>query len=89
MNEKEIKGWGDIQLDLNSPMGMLIDMINVLNQRLVTVENIVKNETGMSLTEMYAAQAKEELAKREAQEKETANLQEQTEKAHNEAYNEE
>lgn len=87
MNEKEIKGWGDIQIDLNAPLGMVIDMINILNQRLVTVENISKTEGGLTLTEMYQKQAEEELAKRQAKEKETVDLQEQTEKAHNEAYN--
>ena len=61
---KEIKGWEDIHIDLNTPLGMVIDMINVLNQRLVTIENMVKTDEGITLTETYRKQAEEEYKRR-------------------------
>ena len=67
----QIRSWRDIQVDLNSPMGMVLDMINVLNQRLATVEdNTFVDYEGekISLTEMYARQAQDELAKRQSEE---------------------
>lgn len=63
-----IKGWKDIQIDLSSPLGMVIDMVNILNQRLVDIEdNIIVDYNGehISLTEVYRKQAEEEYKKRQ------------------------
>ena len=68
-NETRIQGWKDVVLDGNSPLGMLIDFLNVLNSRLVAIEDntfIDYEGEKISLTEMYKREAEAELAKREA-----------------------
>lgn len=64
----EIRSWKDIQVDMSSPIGMMIDLINILNQRLAAVEDqvMITDENGekISFTELYHRQA---LAQLEAQ----------------------
>lgn len=77
----EIRSWRDIQVDMSSPLGMMMDLINILNQRLAAVEDqvMITTEDGekISFTELYHRQA---LAQLEA-EKESAQEAEVTEVA--------
>lgn len=73
----EIRSWKDIQVDMSSPIGMMIDLINILNQRLAAVEDqvMVTDENGekISFTELYHRQALAQLeVEKSAQETETA-----------------
>lgn len=48
--------WADVEITPEMPLGMLINFINILNQRLVNIENnadIEFNGETMTLTEYY------------------------------------
>lgn len=63
-----IRGWKDVALSENMPLNVLVNFFNVLNQRLVTLENITQvpfDNRMVSITEMYAIQAAQEAAARE------------------------
>ena len=68
--QPQIQGWQDVQISPELPLSALIQFLNVLNQRLVAVENntTVKNDDGkyVSLTDLYAQQAQAELEARQA-----------------------
>lgn len=68
--QQQIQGWQDVQISPELPLSALIQFLNVLNQRLVAVENntTVKNDDGkyVSLTDLYAQQAQAELEARQA-----------------------
>ena len=73
----EIRSWKDIQVDMSSPIGMMIDLINILNQRLAAVEDqvMITDEEGekISFTELYHRQALAQLeAEKSAQKSEVA-----------------
>ena len=59
-NKQTSQGWKDVQLTPDMSASMLIDFLNVLNQRLVNLEDIIKitAEDGrkMTLTEYYNLQ---------------------------------
>lgn len=77
--QKTLDGWKDVVITADMPLMALIQMMNVLNQRLAQVEDIVKiNYEGqmISLTELYAIQAEQEKAR---QEEELKKQQEQAE----------
>ena len=60
---KQPQGWKDVQINENMPLSIIVNFLNVLNQRLCTVEDIVTtmyNGKAISLTDLYAIQAKEE-----------------------------
>lgn len=68
--QPQIQGWQDVQISPELPLSALIQFLNVLNQRLVAVENntTIKNDDGkyVSLTDLYAQQAQAELEARQA-----------------------
>ena len=71
--QEQTQGWGDVQINSN----MLVNFLNILNQRLVTVENFVTipDQKGkmISITDFYqqqAQQAQEAQAQEQAQSKE-------------------
>lgn len=70
MDEKEIKGWKDVQITPDMPVNVIINFLNILNQRLCAVENLTStigpDGKMISLTDLYALQAAEE-AKRQAE----------------------
>jgi len=73
----EIRSWKDIQIDMSSPIGMMMDLINILNQRLAAVEDqvMITDENGekISFTELYHRQALAQLEAQKAEaEKESA-----------------
>ena len=60
------QGWKDVQITPDMALSMIVGFMNVLNQRLATVENIVSVPTDdgkmVSLTDYYAEQAAAEMA---------------------------
>ena len=60
------QGWKDVQITPDMPLSMIVGFMNILNQRLVTIENIVTvtdiDGKSRSLTEIYAKQAEAEMA---------------------------
>lgn len=72
-NEKQtVQGWKDIQITLDMPLSVLVNFMNVLNQRLVAIEDHVQvpfDNKMISLTELYAIQAE---AQRKAMEEQAA-----------------
>lgn len=72
--EKKIPSWADARITVNMPLDLIVNFLNVLNQRLVTIESVVtvQGPDGkmISLSDLYALQSEEE-AKRMAQENQT------------------
>ena len=75
--QEQTQGWGDVQINSNMSLDMLVNILNILNQRLVTVENFVtiSDQKGkmVSITDFYqqqAQQAQEAQAQEQAQSKE-------------------
>jgi len=66
--EVKVQGWRDVQITPDMPLSAIVHFTNVLNQRLVTVEDLLRVD-GKTLTEIYAEQAQKE---REAMEKQMA-----------------
>ena len=60
------QGWKDVQITPDMSLSMIVGFMNVLNQRLATIENIVTvpdiDGKSRSLTEIYAKQAEAEMA---------------------------
>jgi len=68
--EKRPQGWADVQITPEMPLVVLVNFMNVLNQRLVQVENVTQIPNGnhmITLTEFYRIQSEEA---QKAQEKE-------------------
>ena len=75
--QEQTQGWGDVQINSNMSLDMLVNFLNILNQRLVTVENFVTipDQKGkmISITDFYqqqAQQTQEAQAEEQAQSKE-------------------
>lgn len=75
MQEKQINGWKDVQITENMPLNVIVNFMNVLNQRLCEIENVVTvagpNGKMISLTDLYAIQAAEaqkQMAEKQAEE---------------------
>ena len=68
------QGWKDVQITPDMALSMIVGFMNVLNQRLATVENIVSvpidDGKMVSLTDYYAEQAAAEMAAQAEQAKE-------------------
>lgn len=65
--QKQAQGWRDVQLNANMPLNSLVDFFNVLNQRICNIEDntiVTVDDQGnkMTLTELYALQAKQQAA---------------------------
>lgn len=69
------QGWKDVQITPDMSLSMIVGFMNVLNQRLATVENIVTvpdiDGKSRSLTEIYAKQAEAEMAAQAKQAEQT------------------
>lgn len=61
---EQIQGWQDVQIVSDMPLTAIIQFLNILNQRLCAVEGnvFITDAEGnkLSLTEIYALQAKAE-----------------------------
>ena len=72
--EKKIQGWKDVQLSPDMPVSVLVNFLNVLNQRLASIEDqVVVDFEGAkkTLTEVYQIQSEREaaeMAKKQAEE---------------------
>jgi len=63
--QKQIQGWRDVQITLDMPLSVIVNFVNVLNQRLVALEDITQVPFGnkmITLTELYRLQAEEQAA---------------------------
>ena len=60
------QGWKDVQITPDMSLSMIVGFMNVLNQRLATIENIVTvpdaDGKPISLTELYAKRVEAEMA---------------------------
>lgn len=71
--EKKIQSWRDVQLTADMPLSVLVNFLNVLNQRLASIEdNVVVDFEGSKrvLTEVYQIQSQreaEEIARQQAE----------------------
>lgn len=74
--ERKIQSWRDVQLTPDMPLSVLVNFLNVLNQRLASVEDqVVVDFEGAkkTLTEVYQIQSEreaEEIAKKQAEQAE-------------------
>jgi len=74
--EKKIQSWKDVQLTPDMPLTVLVNFLNVLNQRLAAVEDqVVVDFEGAkrTLSEVYAIQSEREaeaVAKQQAEQAE-------------------
>lgn len=74
--ENPIQGWKDVMISPDMPLNVIVNFMNVLNQRLCAIENVVTvagpEGKMISLTDLYAIQtaeaqkAQEEAAQQEA-----------------------
>jgi hypothetical protein len=62
--EKQVQGWRDVQITPDMPLSAIVHFANILNQRLVTVEDLIK-VNDKTLTQIYAEQAEQERAEME------------------------
>ena len=71
--QKKIQGWRDVQITLDMPLPVLVNFLNVLNQRLATIEDqVVVDFEGSkkTLTEVYKIQSEREAAEMAQQQEE-------------------
>ena len=64
MDEKKSQGWTDVIITPDMPLSVLVNFMNVLNQRLVTIEDqtVIDFEgSKKTLTEIYRIQAEREM----------------------------
>ena len=61
--EKKVQGWKDVVITPDMPLTAIVQFLNVLNQRLCTIEdnlNIeMQNGEKLSITEIYRIQAEQ------------------------------
>ena len=78
--EKKVQGWKDVVITPDMPLTAIVQFLNVLNQRLCTIEdnlNIeMQNGEKLSITEIYRIQAEQA----EEEEKNKANKENKEEK---------
>ena len=70
--QKQPQGWKDVVFTPDMPLAAIVQFLNVLNQRLCTIEDnlMVEMPTGekISITKAYQLQAEEEMASQNRQE---------------------
>ena len=68
------QGWKDVNIVPDMPLTAMVQFLNILNQRLCTVEDntFIKDDQGnmISLTKLYAIQAEAEMQAQMQQEEE-------------------
>ena len=77
--EKKVQGWKDVVITPDMPLTAIVQFLNVLNQRLCTIEDNLsvemQNGEKLSITEIYRIQA--EQAEEEEKNKENKEEKEQ------------
>ena len=67
--QRQPQGWKDVVITPDMPLAAIVQFLNVLNQRLCTIEDnlMVEMPTGekISITQAYALQAEQEKAQQE------------------------
>ena len=66
MQEQKFDGWRSAQIDENLPIGGLVQFLNVLNQRLILIEDALSIQDGderITLSEYWVKVQKEEYQK--------------------------
>ena len=62
--EKKVQGWKDVVITPDMPLTAIVQFLNVLNQRLCTIEDNLsvemQNGEKLSITEIYRIQAEQE-----------------------------
>ena len=63
--EKKVQGWKDVVITPDMPLTAIVQFLNVLNQRLCTIEDNLsvemQNGEKLSITEIYRIQAEREM----------------------------
>ena len=61
--EKKVQGWKDVVITQDMPLTAIVQFLNVLNQRLCTIEDNLsvemQNGEKLSITEIYRIQAEQ------------------------------
>ena len=61
--EKKVQGWNDVVITPDMPLTAIVQFLNVLNQRLCTIEDNLsvemQNGEKLSITEIYRIQAEQ------------------------------
>lgn len=61
--EKKVQGWKDVVITPDMPLTAIVQFLNVLNQRLCTIEDNLsvemQNGEKLSITEIYKIQAEQ------------------------------
>ena len=69
--KQQIQGWKDVQLTSSMPVDALVQFLNILNQRLVAIEDrvMIDGPDGqpISLTKAYEIQTKAEMDRQAAE----------------------
>ena len=72
--EKKEQGWKDVVITTDMPLTAIVQFLNVLNQRLCTIEDNLsvemQNGEKLSITEIYRIQAEQEKNKENKEDKE-------------------
>lgn len=70
--QKQPQGWKDVVITPDMPLAAIVQFLNVLNQRLCTIEDNtfveMPNGEKISITKAYQLQAEEEMASQNRQE---------------------
>ena len=70
--QKQVKGWVDVVITPDMPLSVIVNFLNVINERLCAIEDIIQvpfNNKMITLTQFYKAQAEEQAAAVAAAEK--------------------
>ena len=72
--EKKVQGWKDVIITPDMPLTAIVQFLNVLNQRLCTIEDNLtiemQNGEKLSITEIYRIQAEQEEQEKNKENKE-------------------
>ena len=63
--QKQVKGWVDVVITPDMPLSVIVNFVNVINERLCAIEDIIQvpfNNKMITLTQFYKVQAEEQAA---------------------------
>ena len=73
--EKKVQGWKDVVITPDMPLTAIVQFLNVLNQRLCTIEDNLtvemQNGEKLSITEIYRIQAEQAEQEKNKEDKES------------------
>lgn len=61
--QKQVKGWADVVITPDMPLSVIVNFLNVINERLCAIEDIIQvpfNNKMITLTQFYKVQAEEQ-----------------------------